>query len=62
MGARSTGHREMTRWEHAGGSPERRANGVWEPAKRINDIDACGVDVMVSPKRVEGGMPIPAGE
>jgi hypothetical protein len=52
----------MTRWEHAGGSPERRANRVWEPAKRINDIDACGVDVMVSPKRVEGGMPIPAGE
>jgi hypothetical protein len=49
-------HREMR-------SPERRANRVWEPAgERINVIVARGVDVMVSPKRDEGGMPIPAGE
>ena len=46
----------------AGGSPERRANRVWEPAKRINDIVARGVDVMVGPKRDEGGMPIAARE
>ena len=45
-----------------GGSPERRANRVWEAAKRINVIVTHRVDDIAGTKCDDGKMPIPAGD